>query len=216
MPDLNVIIRDEQLNLLPERAIYWPRHEAMIIADLHFGKAATFRAAGMPLPDGHLNADLARLTQAMQRTGAKKLWILGDFLHARRGRDSQTLDAIAHWRNTYNDWQIMLLRGNHDLSAGDPPGEWSIICVDDPVICPPFVFRHDPQAHASGYVLGGHVHPMVGLHRAGTMLKLPCFWFSPGAAVLPPFGSFIDGTTIRPKTGDKLYVIADDTVIAMR
>lgn len=216
MPDLSVMIRNEQLDLLPERAIYWPREQAVIIADLHFGKAATFRASGMPLPDGHMQDDLARLSQAMTRTHAKQLWILGDFIHAKRGRDSRTLEMIANWRSAHKDWQIMLVRGNHDLSAGDPPEAWNIDCVDDPVICPPFVFRHDPQKHPSGYVFGGHLHPMLGLHSAGTMLKLPCFWFSHGAAILPPFGSFIDGSTIRPNVGDKLYVIADDTIIAMR
>src|SRR3546814_16600060 len=35
---------------LAERALYWPRHRALIVADLHLQKASFYAAAGQPLP----------------------------------------------------------------------------------------------------------------------------------------------------------------------
>ena len=38
----------ETVWLLPERALWWPAQRMLMVADAHFGKAATFRARGVP------------------------------------------------------------------------------------------------------------------------------------------------------------------------
>ena len=80
-------IAGEQLVLLPERAAYWRRVQTLLVADPHFGKAAAFRAAGVPVPRGTTTGSLARLDAALARTGATRIVFLGDFLHARVGRE---------------------------------------------------------------------------------------------------------------------------------
>ena len=99
----------ETVTLLPERALYWPRRAALLIADLHLGKDATFRASGVPLPGGTTAADLARLSVALERSGARRLVILGDFFHARRGRDPALLAEVAAWRAAHADLEIVLV-----------------------------------------------------------------------------------------------------------
>ena len=46
-----------------ERALYWPRAKTLFIADAHLGKAAAFRAGGVPLPAGTTADDLSRLAR---------------------------------------------------------------------------------------------------------------------------------------------------------
>ena len=75
----------EQVELLAARALHWPRERTVFVADVHLGKAAAFRAGGVPLPRGSTAADLARLARVLQQTGARRLVVLGDFLHARGG-----------------------------------------------------------------------------------------------------------------------------------
>src|SRR6478752_4639680 len=105
---------------MAERALYWQREGALIIADLHWGKAATFRAAGVPLPPGTTTDDLARLDRALARTGARRLILLGDLFHARAGRHAAaTLVTVAAWRSAHPSLDVLLVRGNHDRSAGD-------------------------------------------------------------------------------------------------
>ena len=91
-------VQGEELWLLPERAVFWPRAGALIIADAHFGKAATFRAAGIPVPGGTTAEMLRRLDAALDRGGATRLLVLGDLLHARAGRAPRTLELVAAWR----------------------------------------------------------------------------------------------------------------------
>ena len=49
---IEITLGDERVVLLPCRALYWPRFNSVIVADLHFGKDSTFRRAGIPVPLG--------------------------------------------------------------------------------------------------------------------------------------------------------------------
>ena len=51
----------EQVALLPQKALYWPRETTLIVADIHFGKAASFRALGVPVPHGTTAQNLEAL-----------------------------------------------------------------------------------------------------------------------------------------------------------
>ena len=204
----------ETLLLLPERAVYWPRCETLFVADLHWGKDATFRAAGIALPDGTTGNDLARLSRVIARTGARRLVALGDLLHARQGRAKPVFATIAAWREQSPNLEMLLVRGNHDKRAGDPPDDWRIQVVDAPHLEAPFVLHHFPNADAGGYVLAGHLHPAVMLGSGGRQrLKLPCFWFGPHVGVLPAFGGFTGTAAVVPAPGDRVFAIADDEVI---
>src|SRR4029450_11523383 len=88
----------ERVRLHPERALHWPGGDALFVADVHLGKAASFRAGGVPLPRGSTQADLARLSSLLERTGARRLVVLGDFLRARAGRVAPLDASVQRWR----------------------------------------------------------------------------------------------------------------------
>lgn len=216
MRNLIVEIANETLHLLPERALYWPRTKTLFIADPHFGKAATFRAHAIPLPQGTTASELDRLTQALDRTDAQKLIILGDLLHAAKGREPAVLDAVTAWREAHAHLAIHLVRGNHDCHAGDPPEEWHMSLIDGPTPGPHWVLNHEPYEPEIGYALVGHLHPAVQLTGKGHQsLKLPCFWFGAKCGVLPAFSAFVDHGTIRPRQGELVFVTTDSQVLAV-
>lgn len=217
MADLEINLQGEPLRLLPERAAYWPAQQALLVADLHWGKAAAFRAGAVPVPGGTTLADLERLDQALARTDARQLWVLGDLLHARAGRAPSTLAAIAAWRQRHPGLEIVVVRGNHDRRAGDPPPDWDMRVVDEPWPAGPVVLRHQPEPVPGAYTLAGHVHPAVLMRGPGRQeLYLPCFSFGPELGLLPAFGSFTGAARLRPGPADRLYVIADDEVVPIR
>lgn len=78
----------EAVWLLPEGALWWPAGAALFVADLHLGKAATFRARGLPVPGGTTQHNLARLSQLVQQHRAGQLVLLGDFLHAAQAQSA--------------------------------------------------------------------------------------------------------------------------------
>ena len=215
MTDQTVTVAGEPLVLMPERAVFWQREGALIVADLHWGKAATFRAAGVPLPPGTTTDDLARLDRAIARTGARRLLLLGDLFHARDGRrEAATLATVAAWRSAHPSLDVLLVRGNHDRSAGDPPAALGITIVDAPHHVAPFALHHDAPRSAAGYTLSGHLHPGFVVSGPGRQReRLACFVIGRRGALLPAFGSFTGTLAVEPGADDRVFVIADEAVI---
>jgi uncharacterized protein len=211
---VKTVIRGEDLQLFAERAAYWGRASTLLVADPHFGKAATFRAAGIPVPRGTTADGLTRLDNLLVRTGASRVVFLGDFLHAREGRAPGTLDALRDWRDSHREVEMLVVRGNHDRHAGDAPAELRIASVNGPVIEPPFVLAHHPAVSDAGYVLAGHLHPSVDLTGQGRQhARLPCFWLGSAGAVLPAFGDFTGLSSVTPAVGDRVFVVAGREVV---
>jgi len=200
-----------RLALLAERAAADLARSTLYLADLHIGKSATFRAAAIPVPDGDTQLDLIRLSQAVERAAAERIVILGDFLHASPGLLDEQWKA---WRDQYSQLEVIVVRGNHDETAGDPPEDWKVRMVDAPFRDGELILRHIPEPDADGPVLAGHLHPAVRLRGDGRdRVSLPCFHFSNGVAVLPAFTSFAGGYPITPDRQDRVFAIADDAVI---
>jgi uncharacterized protein len=202
--------------LYPERAVHLPQQDTLLVADVHWGKAAAFRADRVPVPRGTTTDDLERLDALLEVTKARTLIVLGDLLHARSSLAPETLLAIEAWRARHQALAITLVRGNHDAHAGDPPPSLGIACVDAPHAVGPFRLYHHPTDDPTGYALAGHVHPAVRLAGRGRQrLVLPCFAFGATSGVLPAFGSFTGAAVVEPPPGARCFVIADGAVMAV-
>ena len=204
------------LRLLPQRAAYLPEHRTLLVADAHIGKAVSFRRLGVPVPGGTTSETLRRLSDAVAATGARHIVFLGDLLHSARSRAAATWAAVAHWREAHAELQLTLVRGNHDGHAGDPPPEWGVRCVDEPLHLGGLALCHHPQPVAGAYVLAGHIHPAVVLGgRAHQRLRLPCFHLGAEVGVLPAFGAFTGMHVMARGAGERVYVVAGDEVRAL-
>jgi DNA ligase-associated metallophosphoesterase len=212
-PPLAVPYAGETVWLLPERALWWPAQRVLWIADLHLGKAATYRALGQPVPGGTTRENLARISALVLHYQPAQLVFLGDFLHAAQARTDSVLAALAQWRSLHAGLDCTLVRGNHDSRAGDPPASLGIRVVDEPWLIGPFAACHHPQQHAGHGVIAGHVHPALSLRGRGhERLRLPCFCLETGLAILPAFGEFTGGWTLLPQPGRRLYPVGGQAV----
>lgn len=204
------------LHLLPERAAWLPEAGLLLVADVHVGKAASFRRLGVPVPRGTTQANLARLDALLARfPAARRLVFLGDFLHAASGRAIATLAALHTWRQGHAGLMLTLVRGNHDSHAGDPPGALGIEVVEEPWLHAGLALCHDPATTRPPGVPGiaGHLHPVARLGRGFEAVRLPCFHArADGVLVLPAFGEFTGGARVAAGAGDTLYLVTDRCV----
>jgi DNA ligase-associated metallophosphoesterase len=202
-------VAGEVLELCAERAAYWARRRTLLVADPHFGKAASFRALGVYVPRGTTGDALQRLDTLVARLRPERIVYLGDVLHAREGSTHDTFDALAAWRASHREVAMQLVRGNHDRRAGDPPRAVGIECIDGPLHDGPFALAHHPARVAGAYVLAGHLHPCVVLAGGARQReRLPCFWFGRDVGVLPAFGDFTGCAEITVEPGDRVWVVA--------
>ncbi|WP_202840888.1 ligase-associated DNA damage response endonuclease PdeM [Luteimonas saliphila] len=204
MPDtLDLTLAGEPVRVLADRALYWPARARLLIADLHLGKGDTFRAAGIAVPSGGTAHDLARLDALLALTSASSLWILGDFLHARR---HAAVDAAWRaFREAHREVAMAVVPGNHDRAFDAAAA--GVERVPEGFLEAPFEFRHAPPARErpDRHVLCGHLHPVLRLPGTG---RHPMFWLRPSITVLPAFSAFTGGHPV-PRADSGSSVLCD-------
>lgn len=204
----------EFLDLLPDRAVYWPKEKVLYVADTHFGKAATFRKVGIPVSEHTTKEDCSRLANLVKITGAEQLTILGDFLHARAGRAQPVRNILFDWRDQHKELSIVLIRGNHDQQSGDPWPELDIECMPDPTEAKRWDLRHLPVESPPRPYLAGHLHPGYLLSGTGRdTLRNPCFVVGEKRIILPAFGGFTGLKNVTLEPSEKLYLTNGKEII---
>ena len=212
--ELQVRIGDATWTLSAGRTAFWSERRWLVVADVHFGKAATFRALGVPVPHGTTSDTLSRLDDLIDHFLPTTIVFLGDLFHAREAHAVPTLAALLAWRERHTALDLVLVEGNHDRRAGAPPTALRIRRESDPWQVDRFAFCHYPRFVPDASAFAGHLHPAVRLHgRADDSLRLPCFWLRDGLTVLPAFGAFTGGATIDREAGDRVIAVADDRVV---
>ena len=200
------------MQLRPERGVYLPERGALLVADVHVGKAEAFQRRGVPVPSGVGEADLERLSALLEVCDARSLWVLGDLVH---DRDALDTDALARLRTRHAGVDFHVVRGNHDRHLGELPPAWGFEVHAATAELGPFALRHEPEGSDGDlYTLCGHLHPMAKLRGAGDQLLLPCFQFGERIGLLPAFTSWSSGVRVEPEDGET-FVIAGDAVVAV-
>jgi DNA ligase-associated metallophosphoesterase len=205
--------------LLPGRAALLPASQTLLVADLHLGKAATFRQAGIPVPEGSAQRDLERLYQLVHAHDVRRLVVLGDLFHARSGCTPQVFAEFAAMRSRIDKTSVVLVLGNHDRAVGRLPASLGIDACVPSLDEPPFHFVHEPATGVTAsdrdlFTVAGHLHPTVSIRSpSGDRLADRCFVAEPSVLVLPAFGSFTGGHRVEPTEGMRLWIARDDGVV---
>ncbi|QDY48356.1 ligase-associated DNA damage response endonuclease PdeM [Stenotrophomonas maltophilia] len=207
--ELPLLRAGESLILLGARALYWPARQALLIADLHLGKADVFRRAGIALPSGGTGEDLQRLQGLLDRHACRELWILGDILHGPAHRAAWYQQWLA-WRERNASLDVHVLRGNHDRQL---PHAQLQVQIHDEVRLQPFLLRHEPMPDAELHVIAGHLHPQVALPPLRR--RFPAFWLRERMTVLPAFSAFTAGIVPVPARGEQRVACVENGLVQL-
>ncbi|PZT00371.1 phosphoesterase [Stenotrophomonas maltophilia] len=207
--ELPLLRAGEPLVLLGARALYWPARQALLLADLHLGKADVFRRAGIALPGGGTGKDLQRLQGLLDARACREMWILGDILHGPAHRAAWYQQWLA-WRERNAALDVHVLRGNHDRQL--PHAELQVQ-IHDEVRLPPFLLRHEPVPDAELHVIAGHLHPQIAL--PALRRRFPAFWLRDRMTLLPAFSAFTAGIVPVPAAGEQMVACVDNGLVAL-
>lgn len=199
---LTIRWKGEDLVLLPERAIYWPDQDSLLIADLHIAKGATLREAGIPVPPGSSQRTLDRLSKLIEHHRPAQILVLGDLFHGREAANPENLMLFETWKQSVNV-PILLVAGNHDRWV--KLDEFGLVSHN---YCDlgPFRLSHQP-IQCDRPVVCGHIHPGVLLSGRGRQIeKIACFWVQADQIVLPAFGELTGLYLVEPRAGDNIYI----------
>ncbi|QEH43989.1 ligase-associated DNA damage response endonuclease PdeM [Chitinophaga sp. XS-30] len=213
LEDVSFEWKEQHWRLSAGRAVYWEEEQTLILADLHAGKSAHFRKAGIAVPANIVQEDLYRLQQLITKYCPVRVIVVGDMFHSSANNDVQYFRI---WRQQFPHIHFMLITGNHDILEPAMYDDLRI-SLQDTLSLRNIFFVHDaadtPETLKDQYVLSGHIHPGVRLVGYGKQsLRLPCFYFGPDAAVLPAFSHFTGTYSLEPEPASAVFVIAEKKV----
>jgi len=180
-------------------ALYWPERSLLAIADLHLEKGSSYAERGVLLPPYDTVATLGRLAAVIARHDPRMVIALGDSFHDRTAHerlsasDREALSAMQARR----DW--IWISGNHDPELPSDLGG----VVASEVAIGPIAFRHEPTGAAGE--IAGHLHPKARVATRGRSMERRCFASDGERAVMPAFGAYTGGLSIRDVAFAKIF-----------
>ena len=184
-------------------ALVWEEQKLLVVSDLHLEKGSSFAARGVLLPPYDTVATLSRLSAVIARHDPRMVIALGDSFHDREAHqrlsksDRDALSALQAQR----DW--IWISGNHDPALPSDLGGM----VATEVAIGPIHFRHEPTG-AFGEI-AGHLHPKARVATRGRAMERRCFASDGERAVMPAFGAYTGGLSIRDAAFAKIFASLD-------
>ena len=184
----------DEFRLVGERALYWPRERALLVADLHLEKASFFAQHGQMLPPYDSRETLERIALAIRETGARRVYTLGDNFHDSAG--AERLDPYAAGMlaalTRATDW--VWITGNHDTAMEARQGG----TLAEELEIAGIVLRHQAKCGETRPELSGHYHPRLQVTVRERHIRRPCAVVSRdgqgcGRMILPAFGALTGG-----------------------
>ena len=177
----------------PDGALYWPAERALLVADLHLEKASWFARLGQMLPPYDSIATLTAIERDVERTGAARLYCLGDSFHDRFGCDrlpGAARDLLTSLTSRL-DWVWIV--GNHDSGFVDHCGGRIVEEVEVQGIS----LRHEAVIGDPAPEISGHYHPKLRLSMKGRSVSRRCYVASATKVILPAYGALTGGLDAR-------------------
>jgi len=183
-------------------ALFWEEQSLLVVSDLHLEKGSSFAARGVLLPPYDTVATLGRLAAVIARHDPKMVIALGDSFHDRDAHDrlSRADREVIGALQARRDW--IWISGNHDPAL--PTHLGGIVATK--VCIGPISFRHEPTG-ASGEI-AGHLHPKARVATRARSVERRCFASDGERAVMPAFGAYAGGLSIRDAAFAKIFQTA--------
>jgi DNA ligase-associated metallophosphoesterase len=183
----------ETFEATPSGALFWRALQALLVADLHLEKASWFARLGQFLPPYDSHATLSALEGEVQRSGATRLFCLGDSFHDRFGCDRLPANARELLSSLTEKLDWVWIVGNHDPGFADHCGGR----IEDEVEIGGIILRHEARRDEPRPEISGHFHPKLRLHLKGRQVSRRCFVLSASKIIMPAFGALTGGLDAR-------------------
>lgn len=189
---LEIDFQGETLVIDGRRAVFWPRRQLLIVADLHLQKAASFAPSGTFLPPYDTRATLARLVALMNDHRPEQVVSLGDGFHRRDSYQGLGGDDLAQLQALARVCTWTWVHGNHDPDAPADHG----VAGGSVLELAPLRLTHHPGAGPVAGEIAGHLHPKASVRVRGRRVSSACFVLDGHRLLLPAFGEFTGGLDV--------------------
>lgn len=187
-----VALGGAELVLDPSGALVWPERRVMVVADLHLEKGSAFARRGQMLPPYDTLDTLRRLAAAIAAHHPRMVVALGDSLHDRWAGERMADSLREEIRRLQAGRTFVWIAGNHDPLPHELGGEGATTLDIGPLL-----FRHEPAEGPAPGEVCGHLHPAARIVVRGRGVRRRCFVTDGSRMVLPAFGAYAGGLSVR-------------------
>lgn len=191
------------------KTLFWEELDALIISDLHLGKASHFQKSGLPIPAILGHEDLNQIAKIIFDQNPSQVIFLGDLFHSKQNEE---WSWFIKWMDHFPKVKFTLVEGNHDrsiisilpknLKATDLLEHQGVLLTHEPL----------SKIEKDKFNIAGHIHPGAILKGRGRQsIKLPCFWKVKNQLIMPAFGNLTGAVKMPAKKAD-VYAVFEDEI----
>lgn len=189
-------------------ALWLPGFGALVVSDLHLGKAErNARRGGGFWPPYENDATLTRLEAEAAALQPRTIVALGDSFD-----DSACVEALAEADRARlaalgAAGDLVWITGNHDPHPTGLPGR-----AADALRLGALTLRHiaDPAQQAE---ISGHYHPKATIFPRGRRIARKCFMLDARRVILPAFGAYTGGLDVLHPAFEPLFGGEGDVIL---
>jgi len=191
------------------KVIFWENESALVISDVHLGKAGHFRKHGIPVPQSIHFRDFSKMDALIKKYNPKKIIFLGDLFHSESNNEWNDLIS---WSEHKTGIEMILVEGNHDRLTSKFYENTKFVLAHTYKL-EQLVLSHEP-IETKSFNLFGHIHPAMGIQSSPRQSQTyPCFYFGEKTAIMPAFGAFTGTYRITPEKGCQVFCIDENQLI---
>ncbi len=184
-----LLFAHHRFEIVAPAALFWPKKNALLVADLHLEKASFYARQGQMLPPYDSRETLAELADLVSDTAATTIFCLGDNYHDGEGEARLETEAAKRLTAMTTALEWVWITGNHDR---DVAGLWGGKVVDE-WTGEGLALRHQASANSLLPEISGHYHPKVRIAVRGRHVSRRCFVKGRQHLILPAFGALTGG-----------------------
>jgi DNA ligase-associated metallophosphoesterase len=198
-------LADLTLHAEPSGALWIPDAQTLVVSDLHLGKSDRIaRRTGTLIPPYENFETLNRLDADIARLNPETVVCLGDSFDDLTGADALNDANRATLARLQAGRGWIWIEGNHDPGPVDLGGTHLAQHHIGTV-----AFRH--IATSASPEVSGHYHPKHGLSGMGR--TRPCFIYDKARLILPAYGAYTGGLSVKHPDLRRLFQADAITVL---
>lgn len=191
-PD-ELIFGSQIFHIMGDAALYWPRHKALLLADLHLEKGSSYAQNGQMLPPYDSLETLKRLEKLSKIAALNMVICLGDNFHDTGGETRIAEYPANLLRQMTAKFNWIWIIGNHDplLEA-----RYGGTCREE-MRLDNIYLRHAADPAFSGFEISGHFHPKIHIMSNKRSISRRCFLKTDKKIIMPAFGAYTGGMDVH-------------------
>ncbi|MFH0861157.1 MAG: metallophosphoesterase [Candidatus Altiarchaeota archaeon] len=186
-------------------ALYLEESGTLVFADVHLGYEECLNRQGIMVPRFQYRTVIGHLDGILEETAPERIVIGGDLKHEFGRISEQEWTEVLRFLDRLKEYDIVLVKGNHDTILGPIAGRKNVRVEDDCIVGKTLITHghripDKKTLKKCETIVIGHEHPAIGVKDETMKETVKCFlkgkYEGKNLIVMPSFNFITEGTDV--------------------